>query len=178
MPTLFLRVKKFIDKSFNFTNTKHFERTVFWVQKLKPNASEALIIAAYSHDIERAFRKKNIKTRKFVAGKELKYHQKEGARIIYEFLTKNNADEKLAKKVQKLISKHEVGGSKDQNLLKDADSISYFETNAMRHTTWVKEKGFSKKEIERKFNWMYERITSKEAKRLAFPHYQKALKSL
>ncbi len=26
-----------------------------------------------------------------------------------------------------LVSKHEVGGNEDQNLLKDADSISFFE---------------------------------------------------
>ena len=32
----------------------HFDRTVYWLQQLRPDADGALLIAAISHDIERA----------------------------------------------------------------------------------------------------------------------------
>ena len=38
-----------------YEKQKHFDRTLYWVLKLKPDADEAFQIAAYSHDIRRAF---------------------------------------------------------------------------------------------------------------------------
>jgi hypothetical protein len=34
----------------------HFERTVYWLEKFLPNCSYIECIAAYGHDIQRAFR--------------------------------------------------------------------------------------------------------------------------
>lgn len=60
MTELYQRVEQFVVNSFtkadNEKGIKHFERTVYWVQQLKPEADEALLIAAIAHDIERAFR--------------------------------------------------------------------------------------------------------------------------
>lgn len=178
MSPLFLKTKKFVDESFNFTNTKHFKQTIFWIQKLKPDIDEAMLIAAYSHDIERALRKKEYKSIKtFESGKALVRHQKEGGNIMYNFLIKNGSSKTLAKEVKTLISKHEKGGTKQQNILKDADSISYFETNAQRHVGRVNE-GYTKHEVKQKFDWMFERITSQKAKKITEPMYNKALKAL
>ncbi|MDO8741012.1 MAG: HD domain-containing protein [Candidatus Woesearchaeota archaeon] len=170
------KVKQFVNKAFKKKNVAHFERTIYWVKYLKPEADEAMLIAAYAHDIERAFRKENAEEKSFASGEILETHQKEGGKIIYDFLIKEGADEKFAKRVEELISKHENGGTEDQNIIKDADSISYFENNAERHVNWIKTKGFTKEEIKRKFDWMYGRISSKKAKKIVLPMYKKAIK--
>ena len=47
-----------------------------------------------------------------------------------KFLQENGADEATISKVTHLIGKHEVGGDLEQDILMDADSVSFFETNA------------------------------------------------
>lgn len=178
----FRKVRKFVDSSFDSTKLPHFERTVYWVKKLKPDADEALLISAYAHDIQRAFRvgrdKGLIKSKSGFQDENLmKIHQEEGARIMGDYLEKVGANKKLIERVMHLISKHEVGGDKDQNILKDADSLSFFGTNA-DHFIKVKAKKAGKDKVKKKFDWMYERITSKKAKEIAQPLYLKAMESL
>ena len=54
MNSLLKKTIAYVDKSFG-EKKEHFDRTLYWVLKLKPDADEALQIAAYSHDIQRAF---------------------------------------------------------------------------------------------------------------------------
>jgi len=183
MNTILEKVKSYINESFKNESVIHFERTLFWVKKLQPTADDALIIAAYSHDIERAFRTDNV-FRKIKTSKEgftdvdfLKNHQEKGAEIMYDFLISNKADKQLAKRVAHLIRKHEVGGDEDQNLLKDADSISFFETNAPFFAD-VKVKDLGTEKVKAKFDWMFERITSPKAKKFAEPIYKAMLQML
>ena len=76
-----------------------------------------------------------------------------------------------------LVSKHEEGGNDDQNLLKDADSVSFFETNiSLFLTKHVQDVG--KEKVREKFDWMYKRITSEKAKQIARPWYEEAIKNL
>ena len=75
-----------------------------------------------------------------------------------------------------LISRHEEGGNEDQNLLKDADSVSFFENNLSIFFRKAEVEG--KDKIKHKFNWMYNRITSVKAKQYAKRDYEKALKEL
>ena len=171
-------VKFFVDSNFSKENLLHLDKTLFWLLKLKPDADEALQIAAYSHDIERAFNKSNGSKKTFVSGKSLEKHQSKGASIMYDFLINNSAKKSLARRVKTLIEKHEIGGTPDQNVLKDADSISYLQNNALRHVYWVNTRGFKKQEIRRKFDWMYRRISSKKAKTFAKPFYEKAISKL
>lgn len=162
---------------------KHFTRTVYWVKALKPKADEALLIAAFAHDIERAFGYKNShqiidkSDQGFTDKDYLTVHQKEGARIMGDYLLKIGADKKMISRVKMLIVKHEVGGNTDQNLLMDADSISFFENNV---DNFVKNKvgETSKEKVKNKFDWMYNRITSKKAKQIAKPWYDRAIKKL
>lgn len=161
---------------------KHFERTVHWMKILKPKADEALLIAAISHDIERGFKKdafNNIKTldKGFQNEKYLKQHQNESSRIIGKYLKEIGAEESLITRVKYLVAYHEIGGDTDQNSLKDADSISFLENNAEHFIrTMIKTAG--KDNVQGKIDWMFNRITSEEAKKICKPWYEKAIEIL
>jgi hypothetical protein len=171
------KVESYVNKKFAEKNLSHFKRTVYWVKHLKPEADEAMLIAAYAHDIERPFNIAKRNSKRFESGKTLEAHQIEGGKIIHDFLLKNGADEKLANRVKELVEKHEKGGTKDQNIIKDADSISYFENNTTKHAKLTK-KGFTKKEIRKKFDWMFNRISSNKARKISEPLYKKAIEIL
>ena len=93
------------------------------------------------------------------------------------FLAENGADTDTIERVKMLISKHEVGGNEDQNLLKDADSLSFFENNV---DFFVKEQTArtSREKVKEKFDWMFERITSDQAREIAQPWHEQALQKL
>jgi len=180
------KVKQFVDKSFANSiygsgSTKHFERTVDWLKELKSDADEPMLIAAYAHDIERAFRDGNsqedfFKDKEFNDRDFLANHQTKGAEIISDFLRKQNYPENEIKRIYNMIRYHEEGGDEESNLIKDADSISYLENNAAKHTKWISSLGADK--VKRKIDWMYNRISLKKAKFLASPFYNKVLEKL
>lgn len=179
---IYNKTEKFVKDSFGKRKIRHLERTVFWLKKLMPEAHEALQVAAISHDIERAFRKDGIasvrnREKGFLDEEHLEFHQKESARIICEFLTREGADESLIKRVGELVEKHEVGGDRDQNMLKDADSISFFENNA-EHFIKGKATELGREKVKEKFDWMFNRITSEEAKEMSRFWYIEALEKL
>ncbi|MDP3899601.1 MAG: DUF4202 family protein [bacterium] len=177
------KVKKFVNDSFQNKFTEHFERTLYWILKLKSDADEALQIAAYAHDIERANRKVEIVKKLenspdgFLDKEFLSYHQNTGAKIIADFLRENSASKELIDRVVMLISKHEVGGNDDQNLLMDCDSISFFETNAEGFICPERE-DFNQQKVRDKFDWMYNRIFNLERKKIAKSNYEKIINEL
>lgn len=183
----FTLAKNFVKEAFiqakSLGDILHLERTVYWLTYLQPNANEALRIAAISHDIERAFRDDknyiNIKNAKagFTSEEHLAYHQTKGAEIMAKFLQEQNAPQELIDQVYMLISKHEVGGNEEQNLLKDADSISYFE-NQIDFFLTKKVPEVGKEKVRNKFQWMFDRITSERAKELAKPMFEEAMRKL
>lgn len=127
--TLYFSVIEYVDQSYG-RHMPHFERTVFWLEKFLPNCGEAEKIAAYSHDIERAFRDEVKKVPEdYLSVDFLRSHQEGGAEIMRKFLTEKNASDELISTVVHLISRHEEGGDNEQNALMDADSVSFFETN-------------------------------------------------
>jgi len=161
---------------------KHYERTLFWLLQLKHGASEILQIAAYSHDAERVFRTAEYKgisssSKGFRDERHLGYHQITGAKIVSDFLLENGAEKSFADEVYSLISKHEIGGNNDQNLIKDADSLSFYENNVDFFLTKQVQK-IGKDKVKDKFNWMYQRITSDKAKQIAKGWYLEALQKL
>ncbi len=162
---------------------KHVLRTVHWLKELKPDADEALLIAAVAHDVERALRdhKSYDKVSKYEKGfrsdEHLTYHQEEGARIIGEYLEQIGADQGIIERVRELVSRHETGGDDAQNLLKDADSVSFFENN-VEHFVTKKVNETGKDKVRKKFDWMYDRITSDQAKALARQGYRESIRKL
>ena len=182
---LYKKTEQFVIDSFNKAgksqSIKHFLRTVYWLKELNPQADEAMQIAAVAHDIERAFRQDdvmaNIEKLSYTATEVLRPHEERGAEVIAEFLKQQNADEQLIAKVKMLVSRHEEGGNDEQNLIKDADSISFLE-NQIEHFLNVLVKQDGKEKIRGKFDWMFNRITSEKAKQIARPWYENALKKL
>jgi hypothetical protein len=180
---LYDKVEKFVVDSFTKVGKEksipHFLRTKHWLLELKSDADEAFCISAVAHDIERAFRDPNndkAETAGFLDDFFLKYHPQKGAEIIGEFLKSQNADEELIERVKFIISKHETGGDDDQNLLKDADSISFFENNTDGFVKMAEEIG--KEKVKEKFEWMFNRITNDRAKEIAKPWHKEALRKL
>jgi hypothetical protein len=187
MGKIYDRVEQFVIDSFNNSGdnrgVKHLQRTAYWVKQLRQDANEALLVSAVAHDIERGFRNNQnyafIKDdpKGFKSEGHLNYHQEEGARILTKYLQQIEVEKDFIEQVKMLVSKHEVGGNDDQNLLKDADSISFFENNIDHFlTNKVLETG--KDKVMEKFNWMYERITSPKAKEIVRDWYQDAIKRL
>lgn len=179
------KVKKFVKESFeknsvSGTSMEHFERTLYWTKQLRPEADDPILMAAYAHDIARAFRKtdpaKTFKDKELNDPEILEQHQIESAQIIADFLSKEGYDEKGIERVRNMVRYHEEGGNEEANLIMDADSISYLEVNAPRHVEFFESLG--KDKIRRKIDWMYQRISSDKAKQLARPYYEKSLKML
>lgn len=159
---------------------RHFKRTVYWINRLDHGADEALLVAAIAHDIERLFPKKqeeNLTERSLTAKDSQKLHQERGAEIIADFLESKGAPAKLIKRVKMLVAKHEEGGNKDQDLLKDADSLSFLENNV---NFFVEEMvpRFGKTGVREKLDWMFERISSDKAREIARPMYDVAIRKL
>jgi len=178
------KVKRFVDTAFlkkdPKKSLKHFSMTVYWAQQLNPEVDEAVLIAAYAHDIARAFAKEDAefwKNKELNDADYLESHQKESARIIAEFLEKEGYDKEKIKRVENMVRYHEVGGSPESDLIKDADSISYLEVNAPKHVEKFG-KMFGKKKTKTKFDFMFNRITSEKARKIAEPMYEKVVGDL
>lgn len=182
---IYNEAEQFVFDSFNKaekpSQIKHFVQTVYWLKVLSPEADEALLVAAITHDIERAFRQKDVLEKKTSAGftsiEFYRPHEERGAEIIADFLKHQNADDGFIERVKKLVSRHEEGGDDDQNLLKDADSVSFFETNVPLFLD-KKSLEIGKEKVKEKFDWMFNRITSEKAKQIAQPMYEKAISDL
>jgi len=126
-----------------------------WVLKLKPDADTALQIAALGHDIDRAIPDKMIKKGDYTNYDEYKkYHALNSAKIIGELLEKYGFDEKVISKVKLLIENHEVGGEGDAEVLKESDSLAFFEHALPFHI-----KAHTHQETKDKIKFMYTRLS-------------------
>jgi hypothetical protein len=181
------KVKKFVKESFAKSGKfgdelRHFWRTAYWMKKLYPKADEAMLIAAVAHDLERAYRK--VTPRGYIESKAgfihrptIMYHCRTGAKIVGDYLKEQGAPATMIRKVMMMIRGHEFGGNKWQNLLKDSDSISYFDGHYKKFLRkWIDVS--SSDRVRKKFDWMYGRITSPQAKRFAKPMYKQSIKYL
>ena len=168
---LYQSVIDYVDASYGH-HIPHFERTVFWLEKFLPNHGEAERIAAYAHDIERAFRDETKKAPEdYLDIDFLRSHEEGGAEIMRKFLTEKWASSEFVAKVVHMISRHEEGWDELQNALMDADSVSFFETNA---ENFVRKKVLAEwyEKVKPKLEWMYSRIHSEIARNEARENYE------
>lgn len=181
--SLYHSVEQFIIDSFTKAGKEgsilHLTRTAYWLKQLQPDADEYMFIAALSHDIERAYRDHDTMERLlwekgFRDPEFLRLHQEKGAEIIRDFLTGQNVDHHQIERVKAMVRHHEEGGNEEQNVIKDADSISFFENN-ISHFIQKQLPSFGKEKVKIKFDWMYNRITSEKAKQIAYPRYAESL---
>lgn len=150
-------IKNIIKESPIEEDPVHSELVLKWVLKLKPDADEALKIAALAHDIDRAITKiteSDLKDYKANYHQYKKEHAERSAQFIAEILRKNGYLEDFINKVVFLVERHEIGGDEESDILRDADSIAYFEYNAPRY---LKRNG--REQTKGKIGFMYSRMS-------------------
>lgn len=89
-------------------------------------------LAALAHDIERAIPQRKIQRSEYKDFNAFKNaHALNSARIVAAILEKYPLSNKIKSRIKFLIEHHEFGWDKDPELivLKDADSLSFFEVN-------------------------------------------------
>lgn len=130
---------------------EHGENTLKWALAIKPDASIALQIAALGHDIERS-RPDRFKSEDFTDHSEYKrLHSEKGAEMLGELLHNLDIDDEIINEVEDLVRLHEVGGTEEADVLRDADSISFFDNNLEFYIGYKGLEG-AKKQVEYKFS--------------------------
>jgi len=103
--------------------------------RYKTQAPAYLRLAGLLHDIDRAFPQREIKKKDYLKvldeGKYYdrykKAHSMVSAEIAVDILQKIGAPKALKTKVFRVIVNHEAGGQEDIDIIRDSDSVSYFE---------------------------------------------------
>ena len=162
----------------------HLLQTEVWLQRLKPDASEELLLAALAHDMERAFPGPDSPSLDPKDGVDNpgynNAHSGRSARIVSDYLREQGAISESIEEVARLIRAHEYGGDDEENLVQAADSLSFLEVNVDLFLGWLAagDKNWDADAVRAKFDWMYERIQIPEARELARPLYEEALLKL
>ena len=150
-------IENLTKNSYAKIDSYHIQSVLKWVLKLKPESSIALKIAALGHDIDRSFSERKPKREDFDTYEKYKdAHAKMSAQIITELMQKYNFDAKTIGKVKFLIENHEIGGEEDVEILKEADSIAFFENNLDYY-----KKNYSLHHTKEKIKFMYKRLSDK-----------------
>jgi hypothetical protein len=163
---------------------KHLLQTEVWLQRLKPDASEEMLLAVLTHDMERAFPGPDSPSLDPKDGVDNpaynNAHCERSARIVSDYLREQGASHESIEKIARLIRAHEYGGDDDENLVQAADSLSFLEVNVDVFLGWMDagDEKWNADAARAKFTWMYERIQIPEARDLARPLYEEAMRKL
>lgn len=165
-------------------HAQHLVKAEEWLRYIDSKASQAMLLATLTHDMERAFPGPDSPKQDPTLGPDdpvyNSAHSERSARIVSEFLRVQNAPEDLIAEVARLIRVHEIGGWEDANWVQAADSLSFLEVNVdffldridAPHDGWTCES------VRAKFDWMYNRIQIPDAHTLATPLYEDAIRKL
>ncbi len=149
------RIRSVIEASPVPEDLLHSSNTLEWILNLTPSADEALQIAALGHDIERAVSNRRISKTDFQDFDEFKAaHAQNSARILTEILEECGVAEWVREEVYRLVCLHETGGDERSDLLRDADSLSFFEVNLPHYYSRN-----GREETFRRGLWGYKRLT-------------------
>lgn len=133
----------------------HADNTLQWLLRLEPDASEALQLAALAHDIDRAIEETKVRRADYDDYDVFKAaHARHGAQLLRPILIACDVALDIVNEACRLVVIHEVGGDPDADLLKDADSISYFDVNL---PLYFQREGWD--ETTRRSHWGYRRLT-------------------
>lgn len=153
-------IEKIIDNSSVPEDPFHSKNTLQWLLKLNPKADEALQIAALGHDIDRATNELKVKREHYKDYDEFKQaHALNSANILKKIMSKCKAEKEFIEDVCSLIYHHEIGGNTRSDLLKNADSISFFDVNLPFY--------FARNSIEetkKRWLWGYKKLSYKAEK--------------
>ena len=148
----------------------HSKSVKEWVLKLMPDADWALQIAAFAHDVERALPQSKVIRSKFSDYNEFKNaHALNSAKVIQEILDEYPLSRKVKNKILSLIRNHELGLTNDVDItiLKDADSLSFFEVNLLAYAERNDES-----EILSRMIWGYQRLSKRARQIVKEFHYE------
>jgi hypothetical protein len=95
-------------------------------------------------------------------------------------LREQGASQESIEEVARLIRAHEYGGDSDENLVQAADSLSFLEVNVDLFLGWMDagDEKWNADAVRAKFSWMYERIQIPQARELARPMYEEAMRKV
>ncbi len=161
-PELINKIKDVLKESPIKEEVIHAELVLNWLLQLKSDADEALQIAALSHDIDRAITKitgSHLKDYSEGYAEYKKQHALRSAKFIAEILKEYKYPAGVIEKVARLVEKHEVGGDEESDILRDADSLAYFEYNI---PFYLDRNG--EERTKRKIQFMYNRMSDKTKK--------------
>ncbi len=138
---------------------RHAGNTLEWLLRLAPDASEALQLAALADDIERATPER-VRREDYPDYDAFKAaHARRSARLLHGILEDCGVESATVKEACRLVEVHEVGGDPDADMLKDADSISYFDVNL---PLYYQREGWA--ETKRRSLWGYRRLSERARK--------------
>ncbi len=138
----------------------HAENTLKWLLVLCPKADDAMKIAALGHDIERAIEDKKIKRKDFDDFDEFKRaHAQNSAKILRDILKGMGLSDSFVEDVAHLVELHEFGGDPRADCIKEADSISFFDTNL---PLFFEREGIEN--AKKRAIWGYNRLSSRGKK--------------
>jgi hypothetical protein len=108
----------------------HAKNTLAWLLKLKPDADDALRLAALGHDVERYIEARRMRKDLFRSFDEFKSaHASNSAKVLRSILEEFGVEERVRSKVCGLVLFHETGRDQRSDILKNAVSLPYFQDN-------------------------------------------------
>ncbi len=141
----------------------HALNVIEWLLQLSPAAAPELQLAALLHDCDRFFPERQITKEGYRLPDQYdnykREHSKNSARIALELIAETDfgGDREI---ISQTIILHEFGGSPESNLLKDCDSLSFFDQNLIDYF-----QRNSTDATRHKISFMYGRMSA-EAKQL------------
>lgn len=159
---------------------EHLFETERLVREIEPTATFAMRIAALTHDIERAFPDPDFPPHPksgYIPEEYRQYqekHSNRSAKIVVGFLEELGLSNRTIIDTKNLIQAHEIGGSYICEVVKSADSVSFFRTKVDLFISWIPEKR-TWQEVKDKFDLMYNRIWHRKAKEIAKEFYGQAM---
>jgi len=150
------KIREIVARSTVPEDPAHSRNTLAWLLKLKPDADDALQIAALGHDIERSLEKRKVRCADFTNFDEFKVaHARNSAEILRKIMLECGVQDHIIEDVYRLVCRHETGGDQRADLIRDADSISFFEVNLPLYF-----ERSSLEETKRRCIWGYKRLSA------------------